>query len=166
MDRIRRHTLSVPVNIEAAIRDLGIALKKNAALAPGIAGQIKRLQNGGYEIATTNADHYFRQRFTMAHELGHYILHKSLIGDGVDDNIKYRSTVEGEFYNRSIDEYHERQANSFAASFLMPEAPLEGRVMSMDRPTLNEIAREFQVSPSAMRWRLKNLNLSAFVDGV
>jgi len=53
----------------------------------------------------------------MEHELGHFVLYRSLIGEGIDDDIKYRSTAAGDFYNTAIDEVHEQQANSFAASF-------------------------------------------------
>ncbi len=163
MDKISQFTDSVPVNIEAAIKSLGISLQKNANLTPGIAGHIKRTDHDSYEIASTQHDHYFRQRFTLAHELGHYVLHRSLIGVGIDDDTKYRSTELGEFYNTSIEDVHERQANSFAANVLMPEQKVRDAVHE-GRRTLKDVAREFQVSPSAMRWRLKNLGLGDFVD--
>ncbi|WP_292341350.1 ImmA/IrrE family metallo-endopeptidase [Mesorhizobium sp.] len=159
MDRLARHQLALPVNIEGAIRDLGIVLKKDAALPPNIAGHIRRLPDGRFEIASTRDDHYFRQRFTMAHELGHFVLHRSLIGEGIDDNIKYRSAADGEFYNTAIDEIHEQQANSFAASLLIPERLLRGYLFDHRNEPLKRTATAFQVSPSAMRWRLKNLGL-------
>lgn len=159
LDKIKAHTHNYPVNIEAAISDVGIKLNKNAKLAEGIAGQIKRLDNGRFEISTTREDHYFRQRFTMAHELGHFLMHRSLIGDGIDDNVKYRSTSDGDFYNTAIDEIHERQANAFAAKLLIPSKLLEEHLKFNPDESLSSFAKEFQVSPSCMRWRLKHLNL-------
>ena len=159
MQRIAPHLRAAPVNIEAAIRDLGVSLVKNAALREGVAGEISRVDGDRFQIASTKADHYFRQRFTMAHELGHYVLHRSLIGEGVDDNTKYRSTSDGRFYNTSIDLYHERQANAFAANVLMPERLVRDYLAECPQASLKDMWMKFQVSPSAMRWQLKNLDL-------
>jgi hypothetical protein len=158
---IKKFATRIPVNIEAAIRELGLVLRKNADdLAPEISGQIKRLTDGGYEIATNAREHYFRQRFTMAHELGHYILHRDLIGEGLDDDTMYRSTPAGNFYNTRIRQVHEAQANSFAANFLMPSDKVLEEVAKEVVPTVKGLATKFQVSPSAMRWRLKSLGLN------
>jgi len=73
------------VNIEAIIRDPGIELDKKADLDGEIAGQLERTA-AGYRIAVNKSDHYFRKPFTMAHELGHFMLHGHLIGEGRDDN--------------------------------------------------------------------------------
>lgn len=43
-------------------------------------------------ITVAANDPLTRQRFTLAHELGHYMLHRTLIGDGLDDDRAYRST--------------------------------------------------------------------------
>ena len=159
MDRLERHTRARPVNVEAAIRDLGLTLAKNADLPDGIAGHIRRVDGDKFEIASTKKDHYYRQRFTMAHELGHYVLHRGLIGSGVDDDTKYRSTEKGDFYNSEIDEVHERQANAFAATLLIPEQLIRKYVAENPQATLKDTAVAFQVSPSAMRWRLKSLDI-------
>lgn len=163
IDRILQQAATVPVNIEAIARGLGLSVVKNAALASGISGQIKRLPDGRFEVASSKTEHYFRQRFTLAHELGHYVLHRSLIGAGVDDDTKYRSTSAGEFYNTDIDHLHERQANSFAATVLMPESLLRsefGKLNDTDvQGKVNALCSKFQVSRSAMEWRLKNLGL-------
>ena len=46
MDRLAKHQASHPVNIEGAIRDLGIALNRDALLPPDIAGHVRRLADG------------------------------------------------------------------------------------------------------------------------
>lgn len=165
MKQLERFEVEAPVNVEAAIRSLGLKLRKNADLPEGIAGHIKRLGDDEFEIASTKSDHYFRQRFTMAHELGHWVLHRGLIGSGVDDDTKYRSTEIGDLYNTEIDDVHERQANAFAAKFLIPERLLKQKVNSNEGSNLRQLATQFQVSPSAMRWRLKSLGLESLVCG-
>lgn len=163
MDRIAEFRTAAPVNIEGAIRSLGIELRKNCTdLEAGISGQIRRLPDGRFEISTPKAEHYFRQRFTMAHELGHFILHRDLIGDGLDDDQLYRSTLKGRFYNTAIKLIHEAQANAFAANFLMPEELLLEAIKggAPDAKTdVKKLTGQFMVSPSAMTWRLKALSL-------
>jgi len=154
---IKPHLSERPVNIEAVIRALGIELDKKANLNSAIAGQIQKLSDGKYKISVNKAEHYFRQRFTMAHELGHYIFHRPLIGDGVDDDKLYRSTEAGDFYNTKIQQYHETEANKFAASILMP-APLVKKDWD-ENPDLKYLANLWQVSPSAMKIRLKSLRI-------
>jgi len=158
-----KHSKTVPVNIEQMIRDSGLELDKKASLAPDIAGEIRKTESGIYKISTNKNDHYYRRRFTMAHELGHYYFHRSLIGDGVDDNVKYRSTRSGAFYNTHIDQKHETEANLFAALVLMPDEKLkekaEARGGKFANEDVRELAIEFQVSPEAMRIKLSNLGL-------
>ncbi len=142
-----------PVNIEQMIRDFGISLDKKAELEQQIAGQIERLDDGSYQISINGNDHYFRQRFTMAHELGHFIYHKSLIGRGIDDDRLYRSTSAGDFYNESITQKHETEANKFAAAILMPKPLIEKSFQENDKD-VNKVATIWQVSPQALKIRL------------
>lgn len=145
-----------PVNVEAIIRSLGIELDKRAELDPEVSGLIEQLPSGKYRIAVNKADHYYRQRFTMAHELAHYLFHMHLLGDGVDDNRAYRSTGSGGHYNRNITQREESEANRFAASILMPSdlvARLRSEGLSHD-----ELAKRFQVSSQAMAIRLNSLD--------
>jgi len=144
-----------PVNIEGIISALGIQLDKKANLDSEISGQIERLDDGKFKISVNKNDHYYRQRFTMAHELGHFLIHAHLLSDGVDDNRAYRSTPEGQFYNRNIDAPQETEANRFAASILMPA----NFVKKHWENDISKIAKLFQVSKQAMEIRLKGLGL-------
>ncbi len=152
---------NAPVNIEGIIRAFNIELEKNADLREGVLGEIRKKKDGRYKISIKKTDHYFRKRFTMAHELGHFVLHGAMIGDGVDDNVKYRSTPEGNFYNPNITTREETEANQFAASMLMPENLLLPRVREtrgeFDNQFIKDLATEFQVSPQAMKIRLDAL---------
>lgn len=153
-----------PVNVAGALRTLGVSVNQAAELPEGISGHLRKKDDGSYEAAASAAEHPYRQRFTLAHELGHFVLHRSLVDlyNGVDDTTMYRSTALCEIYNTAIKQSHERQANSFAAHFLMPENHLREAVAG--NPPIIDLVHQFQVSPSAMRWRLKNLGLMAKVQ--
>ncbi|MEI2778032.1 MAG: XRE family transcriptional regulator [Tetrasphaera sp.] len=91
-----------------------------------------------------------RQRFTLAHELGHL-----LAGD--NQGVHTDSDIYGK---ESKSGNSEIRANAFAASFLMPEGRLRGEV----RPGFNQadfarLSVELMVSPSALACRLSNLRL-------
>lgn len=146
-----------PVNIEAIIRSLGIDLDKKAPLADGISGQIERLPDGRYRISANRKDHYYRRRFTMAHELGHWFYHAHLMGDGIDDSRAYRSTPDGRFFNARIGPSEETDANRFAASIIMPTDLIREWWEKLQDPA--EMAKTFQVSTKAMEIRLRGLGL-------
>lgn len=160
---LQNYAQEAPVNIEGLIRELGIELDKKADLDEDIAGQIERLENGKYKISVNKDDHYYRQRFTMAHELGHYFFHRSLIGDGVDDNKAYRSTKDGLFFNANIKPAHETRANQFAASILMPE-PLVCEIYKELNGDITEIAKRFQTSKQAMQIRVNGIEMLSSVE--
>lgn len=89
-----------------------------------------------------------RQRFSIAHEIGHFLLGHDL---GIDEN---------DFIDDRFDKPTpiEREANLFAAVLLMPKGWVEKSVneKSLDVPRL---AREFKVSEQAVTIRLLELNL-------
>lgn len=97
-----------------------------------------------------------RRRFTIAHELGHFILHKDtpLFVDKVDRTL-YRNM------DSSTGEYKkEREANSFAASLLMPRIFIDEEINNLPKNTKDPIAslsKKFKVSEQAMTYRLANL---------
>lgn len=137
-----------PVNLEELIRSLGIELDKKAKLDEGIAGKIERLESGRFKISINKNDHYFRQRFTMAHELGHFLLHEDLMGDGIEDTTLYRSPK-----NSAVTVTHEIEANRFAASILMPLRHVKSDYEEKGRD-VKAVAKKWLVSPKAMSIRL------------
>lgn len=146
-----------PVNIEGIIKGLGLELDKRAQLNPDIAGQLEHLGNGHFKISANQSDHYYRQRFTMAHELAHFLLHQDRIGDGVDDNRAYRSVEAGRYYNRAIGPHQEAEANKLAAQLLMPAASVKREFD--ENSSIRTLASRFQVSEQAMRIRLQGIGL-------
>jgi Zn-dependent peptidase ImmA (M78 family) len=103
--------------------------------------------------------HRVRNRFTVAHELGHYILHKDKLDLFVDKDFKvlYRSA------NGTWDK-HETEANEFAACILMPEHLLKQEIEKLNiNSTIEEqiqlLAKKFDVSTISMSIRISRLNL-------
>lgn len=93
----------------------------------------------------------WRQRFTLAHELGHL-----LAGD--DHGVHLDEDVFAKTQQRDISEL---RANAFAASFLMPADALSDAVGTMGLTEIGfaSLACDLMVSPSALAYRLLNLHL-------
>ncbi len=105
-----------------------------------------------------------RQRFTIAHEIGHFVLrHHSESGDHVHVDEGWKTTARNERSAKGIDP-HEIEANRFAAALLMPEDLLRTKVNEFRHKSLSEgdvfaLAQCFKVSEQAMTLRLRNLGL-------
>lgn len=146
-----------PVNIEAVIRGLGIELDKKAALDAAISGQIEKVADQKYRVSVNVSDNYMRQRFTMAHELGHFLLHQDLMGSGLKDDRAYRSTDVGTYSNALVGPAEEAAANRVAARVLMPADKVASE--ARDFPNVEALAKRFQVSKRAMEIRLQSLGI-------
>lgn len=101
-----------------------------------------------------------RRRFTIAHEIGHYQLHRRSedIPVFIDRAVYHRKeSVAG------VDHLMEMQANAYAAGLLMPEALLDEYLedhpaLDLEKPAdIKTLAEEFEVSRPAMEFRLINL---------
>ena len=80
----------LPVPIFDIITDLGLG-PIFLPLDDNISGWIELRESGDYAI-TINQNHPIsRKRFTAAHELGHYIYHRDLLGLGTGDTRAYRA---------------------------------------------------------------------------
>jgi transcriptional regulator with XRE-family HTH domain len=93
-----------------------------------------------------------RQRFTIAHELGHHLL-----GHHDRFHLDLAAPSSGEGDDPLYDWRLEREANDFAANLLMPASLV--REAYKAAPTTNMIAKRFGVSPLAMGYRLVDLGL-------
>ena len=117
--------------------------------------------DGKYKIYINSQCGENRKRFTLAHELGHYFLHREYLTQKWhfidDDNTLYNKP----WYRDLTDEIKnmEEEANFFAAEILMPENVVREAYSKNDN--LNDLADFFSVSTEAMFYRLKNLSLSA-----
>lgn len=92
-----------------------------------------------------------RQRFTIAHELGHHAL-----GHLTPGKREWRDPKEN-FFSTAYNP-KEVAANRFAAELLMPEDAIRVAI-SEGTKTISGLARTFHVSEVAMKFRLKNLGM-------
>lgn len=133
-----------PLDIDNLVRYLGIRIRREA-MDDDISGYLKQT-NDGWVIGVNNLHHPRRQRFTLAHELAHYALHKNT-SNNFEDKVLFRSL---EFNSMEIE------ANEFAAELLMPEAEFTEYIKNHSN-NINDIANNFDVSALAVRMRAKKL---------
>jgi hypothetical protein len=123
-----------------------------------LAGLMFRLGDDG--LAFVSADDILaRRRFTAAHELGHFLLHRDrMTGFVADATISETDDTTGDM---------EREANRFAAELLVPEVIIRERAeeLTLEHGACPRIvlavrlASELLVSREAVRYRLKNLGV-------
>lgn len=107
-----------------------------------------------FEILVNKNDARVRQRFTIAHELGHYFLHKEYLKNEElhIDTILYRA----EKGKNEEAKKRENEVDYFAGALLMNKTLLE-KLRSEN--TITELAEIFDVSVSAMTVRLDVLGI-------
>lgn len=153
-----------PIDIDAIIREQNVWVREDATLHSDIIGKI------GFEkdraiisISPQNNVYEARRRFTLAHELGHYLLHAVEKKEFVD-------RTEEMYRSGSISRF-EAEANHFAACLLMPAKALVNSVSDKinyfnDNPDLFSkdefirlLAFDYQVSMQSMTFRLRKLGI-------
>lgn len=148
-----RYLSEHPVKLGKLAKDLGVSIKVSS-LGTGISGQISR-EEGGYVIRVNRNEARERQRFTIGHELAHFLLHRDLIDNspnGITDTVLYRSGAPQQI---------EYEANRFAAEIVMPRGRIE-EVLKEDfrglltEATIEALANRFEVSKAAMEIRLSD----------
>jgi Zn-dependent peptidase ImmA (M78 family) len=136
----------LPIDLSGVLKMYSIQIKEGIFKDANISGLYDRKSNSIYLSKT---EPYERKAFTIAHELGHFLLHENNLGE-----IFYRSTM------ISLDETtqkDEAEANCFAASLLIPEEQLrEYWELTHD---FGKLAKIFGVSNSAIFFRAKNMSL-------
>ncbi len=121
---------------------------KREPLASDISGRL-RIEDGVW-VMTVNSRHPgVRQRYTLGHELGHYLNHR--------DSMK--SFEDSTFFRSSQKSSMEYMADLFAARLLMPESEINA-LLKTGVKTVKEMAAKFDVSLEAMKYRLEQLGYS------
>jgi Zn-dependent peptidase ImmA (M78 family) len=149
----------LPVPVEKIALKLDLAVTP-ADLGPGISGALF-VNNGKASIGVNEKESKVRRRFTIAHELGHYLLHKNSQTLFVEKKVFFRDEE-----SSSGEERKEREANAFAAALLMPYSILKSEIdvakqsiiLESDEDLVSYLSKKFDVSEIAMTYRLMNLN--------
>jgi len=146
--------MRAPVDVERLCLQLELSIIRtdfveNEAQIGGaeISGMLYVYENGKGTIYVREHDPDVRQRFTIAHELGHYFLH-------------YTAGESTTFVSlRRSRSARETEANAFAAELLMPEALIYGENDLHFFPSISHLSTRLKVSKEAMRYRLDGLGL-------
>ena len=149
-----------PTPVEDIAIELGIQVVRGAAEWSESGFLLRDGENVVIGVNSRNSPK--RQRFTIAHELGHWLLHegKPLI---VDQSIMVNKR--NDVSSQATDK-QEIEANQFAAVILMPKRHVASAIRQCAKRTFNSrdefiaaMAKEFDVSAEAMSWRLINLGV-------
>jgi Zn-dependent peptidase ImmA (M78 family) len=158
----------LPIPVEEISEHLGLEVFYETL--PTETSSVLIRQPDGRRVIGVNARHApRRQRFSLAHEIGHALLHfpeeAPTDGEAVVSRpleVLFRDGVAGQGTSRV-----EIDANAFAAALLMPEQLVWARfhrrwqtdVSRRVDDVIDDLADEFDVSAQAMRYRLVNLGL-------
>lgn len=146
---VREHMNTKPVRLGAMANALGLNVRLST-LEPGVSGLIETSGNT-YTIKINRHETRERQRFTLAHEIAHYLLHRHLIDEdgSITDSILYRS---------GQPERVEFEANRLAAELIMPDELIKSDLAKIRSPLTDEVlefmAQQWQVSKAAMEIKL------------
>lgn len=147
-----------PIDIEAIIRAHGIAIRSQE-LEDSVSGMLV-IKDGRTTIGVNENHHPNRQRFTLAHELGHFLLHRNVSNIFIDaSTIFFRDGMSSDGTKTE-----EIDANAFAAELLMPEKQIREAINSQpldafDEGAVRRLAAHFGVSAQALTIRLTRLGL-------
>ena len=144
---------NIPVPVEKIAENLGLTLRR--APSDNFSGLLLR-KDGLAVIGLNSNESPARQRFSIAHELGHFFLHESK-----DVFIDYRDNKKD-----IVRTPKEKEANMFAASLLMPKEKIlaDARKLFKNNAICEEdiekLAKKYEVSKGAMTYRLLNIGMS------
>jgi Zn-dependent peptidase ImmA (M78 family) len=146
---------SPPVPVERMATAKGCVIRQSDL--GEISGILVRSSSGSV-IGVNKIHPETRRRFTIAHELGHFLLHQ---GEGVTYDEDFRVSLRSDQSSTGTD-VAEIEANFFAASLLMPNGLLlaDPRTKSIeleDSDATSDLAATFGVSTQAMTLRLARL---------
>ena len=148
----------LPVPVKAIADSLGAEIAYEAYEGE-VSGMLYRSDDAPPLIGVNSSHGGNRQRFTIAHEIGHLTLHK-----GTAVYVDSFARVNRRDNTRTREE---AEANAFAAELLMPRLFVAREVdqalnkesdISPNRLAA-KLAKRFRVSAEAMTYRLENLDL-------
>jgi hypothetical protein len=143
---IELHQAQAPVNVLGLAEDLDLNVWGDS-LGDKSGKLFQDPEHGGasgYSIVVNEAEPSTRQRFTIAHEIAHFLLHRDQIGHAVEDDTFYRS---------SLSSTRETEANRLAADILMPYGLIR-RLQERGITEVRDLAAALDVSQPALKIRL------------
>lgn len=147
------------LDLEKLAKKIGISRIVLAEFNDDKVSGLLQKENDQWNIYVNFTDSPKRRRFTIAHEIGHYI---SFQNDGLSREALERDGKVTDFAFTRNGEHSrmEAEANAIAATLLMPESDL--RALIDNGKTIEEIAEYFQVSEIAVSVRMSSLGVTPF----
>ncbi|HET6656372.1 MAG TPA: ImmA/IrrE family metallo-endopeptidase [Gaiellaceae bacterium] len=144
----------IPVPVESIAEDLlGLRIEeRDLGECSGMLIPSERLILVNAAEATNGDVPTRRHRFTIAHELGHWICHAQAAEEAAPAYCRSQDI------SQETDRDLEREANVFGAELLMPEAAVREAWAALPDPA--EVAARFEVSALAAQWRLYSFGLA------
>jgi len=149
---------SAPVPVDKIAKGMGAQLRFSP-LDGELSGMIF-IKDGVPIIGVNSLHHPNRQRFTIAHEVGHLELHRDIISKSVHVDKAFPVLMRDQIAAAGTDQI-EVDANQFAAELLMPKFLIDLEIkdgladIDSDIP-LDDLARKFRVSKQAVEYRIRN----------
>jgi Zn-dependent peptidase ImmA (M78 family) len=139
----------LPVDVKKIATSMGIRVSPNMGMNESGVIQI----SNGLPVIKYNANEALvRQRFTIAHEIGHFAL-----GHLEGASKMFRDPASN--FSSGANKPEEREANVFAARLLMPAKVVRYAVNEKKIRNIERLADVFGVSQVAMKYRLINLGM-------
>lgn len=142
------------IDVTKLANDMNISVY-GYAFDDNLSGAVTKPEDGTVAIYINDKDPLTRQRFSIAHELAHYVLHQDILDkEGIIHRDKYDKSK------------REEEANRFAEEILMPEklvkSYLEDQDVSFETTItariIDALSRKFKVSNYVAIIRLRNLS--------
>lgn len=167
-DKLRQTgEFQAPIPVEKLARALNVQIIYVETEDDDLSGFFYRDPLTGKSVIGVNDDHYkTRQRFTIAHEIGHLMLHSF-------EDLHYDRKGSGGIFRRSAESAtgenrDEVEANCFAAELLMPEELVYDKLENSEisdifernvDAAIREMAKDLGVSPHALTIRMAQLGI-------
>lgn len=155
ISKILEYQKNIPVPIVALSNHFNIEVFKVSNMSNGISGAIIK-DNNKYTIYTNKNEPENRRRFTIAHELAHFLLHKNIIDNQCNGNLTDAKDI-GIMYRSKLSSIFEREANILASEILMPIDKLKSLIYEDNIDSISKLSDIFQVSKEAIRIRTDKL---------
>ena len=117
--KILEHQKNIPVPIIKLANSFNIQVYRVSNMANNVSGAIIN-DNGIYSIYVNAKETEHRRRFTIAHEISHFLLHRNIIEDELDGNLTEAKGSNGVMYRSKLYDVFEKDANKLAAEILIP----------------------------------------------
>jgi len=145
---------NLPVDVLRIAASLGIEVHpSNVIPESGMIELQERGEGARVPVITYKAsDAPVRQRFTIAHEIGHYAL-------GHLEGLQRCFRDPASNFSSGGNSPLERAANDFAAKLLMPDKVVKFAVYEKRMVNIENLSEAFGVSQVAMKYRLTNLGM-------